>query len=101
MRTRHAGRQLVRQHGYARIISLSEFGDLALPGWLDPEAEWTSYDAAPERQKSGHFGIDFAAFWAKKGTKTAKNGPKSASSGYLSVSYVFLYSTNSFRLTSN
>jgi hypothetical protein len=37
-----------------------------------------------------HFGIDFAAFRAKNGTKTPEKGPKIASSGYLSVNRMFL-----------
>jgi hypothetical protein len=46
-----------------------------------------------------HFGIDFASFLAKNGSKTAKNRQKSASSSYLSVNYVFLYGIHSLRLT--
>ena len=45
--------------------------------------------------KMGQFGLDFATFWGKKGPKTAKKGPKLASSSYLSVNYVYLYSTHS------
>jgi hypothetical protein len=37
----------------------------------------------------GHFGIDFAVFRLKKGTKTPENGPKYASSDYLSVNSPF------------
>jgi hypothetical protein len=99
MGTRHAGRELVRQHGYARIIALSEFGDFALPGWLGPEAEWSAFDTGPERQKKVKFWHRFEAFWAKSGPKTAKKGPKSATSSYSSVNYVFLYIAHYLILT--
>jgi hypothetical protein len=59
-----------------------------------PEAEWTSFETAPERQEWGHLGVDFESFWAKNGTKTAKKRPKKGSSSYLSVNYVFLYLVN-------
>jgi hypothetical protein len=39
--------------------------------------------------KAGHFGVDFARFWAKNGTKMPEKGPKSGSFGYSSVNYVF------------
>jgi hypothetical protein len=34
-------------------------GAKAKPGWLDPEAEWSFFETAPERREWGRFGIDF------------------------------------------
>jgi hypothetical protein len=74
MRTRHAGRQLVRQHEYAGIITFSESGEFrTLQGWLDPEVAWLPVGSGAK--KSGYFCVDFGAFSRKKGTKTPKNGP--------------------------
>jgi hypothetical protein len=50
-------------------------------------------------EKMGTFWYQFAAFLVKNGSKTAKKGPKSVGSSYLSVNYVFLYSTHSLLLT--
>jgi hypothetical protein len=73
MKTRHAGRQLVRQHGYAGSIALLKSGYFqSAPGCFDPEAEWLPSTAE---------GLNQVIFAAVLGHSHAKRAPKRSKKG--------------------